>query len=69
MEYTLYKVQGYGEKGAEVWGRVQGYGEKGTEVWGKVQGYGEKGFRIKVKFFYLTCFTFSFTLPVSTLIL
>jgi len=69
MEYALRKVQGYGEKGTEVWGRVQGYGEKGTEVWGRVQGYGADGLRTKVKFFYLTYFTFGFTLPVSTLIL
>jgi hypothetical protein len=54
MLYMLRKVQGYGEK-------VQGYGEK-------VQGYGEGYLRIKVKFFCLTYFTFSFILPVSILI-
>jgi hypothetical protein len=49
--------------------KVQGYGEKGTGIWGRVQGYGADGLRTKVKFFYLTYFTFGFTLPVSTLIL
>ena len=41
----------------------------GSAIWGRVQGYGADGLRTKVKFFYLTYFTFGFTLPVSTLIL
>jgi hypothetical protein len=61
-------------KSTGIWGRVQGYGEeyrdmgKSTGIWGRVQGYGEEYLRIKVKFFWLTYFTFSFILPVSILI-
>jgi hypothetical protein len=33
-----------------------------------VQGYGEGCFRVKVKFFCLTCFTFSFILSAPILI-
>src|SRR5256712_3882321 len=69
------RVQRYGEeyrgmgKSTEVWGRVQRYGEEYRGMGKKVQRYGANGLRTKVKFFCLTFFTFSFTLPVSILLL
>jgi len=38
----LRKVQGCGEEYRDMGKKVQRYGEKGTEIWGRVQGYGEE---------------------------